>query len=186
MVERLLTKLTPKEYNLDCVSIGTKLGITAYDIAAALSYGELPQPAYFLARAKYCEDLQAAKHLQDHLVSFISEQVKVKNCSINNDSIKGIAIIIMREAVYGIQCKKCKGLGFKYKNHNKLASIEKCYVCDGTGNSSLSKRERARTANIPLTSWIRNWDNKLFLFFNYINEIEYKLIKHIKKQVNNF
>ena len=104
MIEKLLTKLPPKEYNVDCVSKGTKHGINAYNIAAALSYGAIPQPAYLLTRTKYSEDVQAAKQFLEHVVNFVSEQIMNNNLPIGSGSIKGIATLLMQEGVSKIKC----------------------------------------------------------------------------------
>ncbi|WP_027707714.1 hypothetical protein [Zooshikella ganghwensis] len=182
MVEILLTKMNPKSCVLNERAKVTAVQITGYDIAAALSFGQLSKPAYYFARAKYCDDIQAAKKLEEHLIEFIHCEIVVNNWSLGEGSIIGITELLIEEGVYGVRCKKCKGNGNIYIKHNQLSSVEDCTRCSGSGFGAFSQRERARTANIPLTTWNRHWERNFQYLLGYIEELNSQLIRHMSKQ----
>ncbi|MGI0119064.1 hypothetical protein [Zooshikella sp. RANM57] len=185
MVEILLTKMNPKSCVLNERAKVTAVQITGYDIAAALSFGQLSKPAYYFARAKYCDDIQAIKKLEEHLIAFIQCEITMNNWPLGEGSIAGITELVIKEGVYGVRCKKCKGNGNIYTKHTKLSSIEYCSRCNGSGFGALSQRERARTADIPLTTWNRHWERNFQYLLGYVEELNSQLLRHINKQFDN-
>ncbi|GLS24996.1 hypothetical protein [Marinibactrum halimedae] len=182
MSEFLLTKMNPKGASWEFSGRGGVVAFTQYDIAAALSFGALPLPAYYLARAKYCEDHQAAESLRAHLLDKIEKESLQQDWKITKDNACGIADLLMAESVFDIQCKACKGLGYLYEKSGSINSSRRCEKCNGSGVGVLSQRKRAAMAKIALTTWHRHWNERLDFLMCYIKELEEHVVKHINEQ----
>jgi hypothetical protein len=180
--EKLLRKMVPHGCDLTHEVVGGKVEISEFDVAASLAYGELPAAAYILGRAKYCDDFRSLKQLTEHIESFVHKEVKINNWIANTDQVSGIANLVISEALFGVLCKKCNGLGYRLKSSKRLGAVETCEKCNGVGTGTLTQRKRANISQIPLTSWIRHWHARVERFYSYIYDLDDKVVSHINKQ----
>ncbi|MEE8057201.1 MAG: hypothetical protein V3T17_05125 [Pseudomonadales bacterium] len=184
MSVKVLAKMTARGVVIDGIGKGQIL-ISAYDVAAALSYGSLPHPAYHLGLAKYCDDAAARDKLYKHIETKIQHKINSNNWQDAKERASCLALLVMQEAVYGLQCKVCHGRGFVRKRvqHKAVMLEEKqCQKCHGLGVGILSERKRAAIANIPKSSWIRNWILRIEEFKHYVVDLETKVIKQLAFQ----
>lgn len=182
MSKHLLTKMLPRGVNLTSVGGAGKLEIGRYDVAAALGYGNLSEPAYHLGLAKYCDDAVATTKLFGYFR-------QLAQCAINSNKWQdaekradGLAHLMLMEGVFGVKCKACKGMGSTLKGRAGSMIRKDCEKCRGTGAGSLSQRQRGRIANVPSSSWDRNWKPRLEQLLVEVYDIERQLLCHLKTQ----
>ncbi|MCV2883326.1 hypothetical protein OE749_01275 [Aestuariibacter sp. AA17] len=183
MSTSLLNKLVPHGVSLDSVGAGRQQ-ITRSDVAAALGFKGLSKPASYFGLAKYCDDNAAASKLTEYLESYIEHCASRENWSQGLKSANGLAQLMMLEGVYGVTCKKCKGVGSVITSRNYAFSTEECGRCRGTGAMVLSGRQRASIAEISPSSWERHWKSRLDFLLQHIYELEDQLHTHLKRQFN--
>lgn len=177
MSEKLLTKLSIKGCDLNTIR-GGNIDITNYDVAAALGYGKLSKPAYYFARAKFCEDSQATQCLLEFFKHYVKKSLNSLKLNDTPKVVSGVCELMVSEAVFGIRCKKCQGLG----HIKKGASFMDCEKCTGTGTGNLSQRVRAKTVGVPVTTWHRSWNKHLPEFFSYVDLLQDEVKRHIHYQ----
>lgn len=184
MSESLLTKMSVRGCNWQSVAGGT-IDISEFDVAAALSFGNLSRPAYYLARAKYLDDAEALNWMKQHFSHQVLTTFAIDKSKNIDDKVSGLADLIVKEGMFGIHCKDCEGLGVIYSRNVLKPIVGNCKSCNGTGHGRLSERERARTANIPVSSWNRKWKEKIYDFYNYVSDLNDEVISHVRRQFKN-
>lgn len=188
MSVRLLSKMTAKNASIDSMGISGELKITSYDVAVALSYGTLSEYAYYLGRAKYCHDETAHTVLWEHLEERIQQAIKKNNWKDSEGRAKGMALLVLNEGVYRLPCTHCHGRGIIWKKSKGNGSInngKQCAKCNGTGLGRLSERQRAKIANVPISSWTRTWASYHHKFICYVTGLESELISHMHRQFSD-
>ena len=156
MSVRLLNKLVPHSVSLDSVG-GGKADINACDVAAALGFGNLSGAACDFGFTKYCDDETSAYKLMDYFNAVVNKTALTEQWAQEIGDTRGLAQLMMLEGVYGVQCKKCKGVCSQVQCKENRLEVINCEKCNGTGLGMLSQRQRARIANIPSSSWDRHF-----------------------------
>ncbi|CAH6910656.1 conserved hypothetical protein [Vibrio chagasii] len=115
-----------------------------------------------LAMAKDCEigKLVLVAKVADDKAEF-EILVKALEAILKHDQggkAKGLALVIATEIINPLHCARCHGRGtvMKYENMTVL-----CEHCHGYGIKWRSSRNRARLAEIPITTWSRRNFSKL-------------------------
>ena len=181
--ERFLNKMLPRGCDLGREVTGGKVAVSGYDVAAALGFGELSPAAYYLGRAKYCDDNASLQEFAQYLREFVSTEFQYQNWKATDLQIAGIAQLVINEAVFGVLCSRCKGLGYNNVKKGSLISRQTCGKCSGFGVGYLSQRRRSQMTNIPLTSWIRTWEARIQVFYDHVYELDREILFHLKQQL---
>ncbi len=185
MTEKLLTKMLSRSVVFTGEGYGGKVGITGYDVAAALAYGTLSNPAYHLARAKYCDDKASEDKLLKYFQKKIQRTIGKNKWHNTKGRAKGLAWLVLHEGVYGIPCKACEGRGFLWKRRaTKIKDWGKiCHQCNGTGVGQLSAGKESAIAKISKVNWIKTWKSRNEEFIQYATELENKALRHLSHQL---
>ena len=186
MTARLLAKILPHSTNLtNDGSASSKPLFSASDVAAALAYGSLPKPAYHLGMAKYCNDLDAERHLLKHLHRKIQYTITRKKWRNAEHRAENLALLVIRECIHEGRCKRCDGHGFivRLTGKDRLNYGKPCKACDATGIARLSATQQAKIANISTPSWIKIWRPRHENFVQYAHDLESRVSRHLKQQL---
>lgn len=174
--------MTARSINLERQKGGGKTKFTCSDVAAALAYGNLSKPAYYLGRAKYCDDKAAEYALVVHLQEKIQQTIIDNKWRDAEGRAKNLALVVLIEGVYGLPCKHCQGSGCIWHNKVYPYSEENCNNCSGNGMGKLSGAKKARMIKISKSNWARTWEARSHHFIRYVSELEMELIKHLQQQ----
>lgn len=182
MGKSLLTKLSPKSVNFMGAGGRSMAEITAFDVAGALSFGDLSVHAYYFGLAKYCLDEKATRETIIHLEKKIQTSIDVKGWQDDRGRALRLASLVLQEVGFGLVCKKCQGSGLEVNNKSGALVNENCRKCGGRGAGSFTDRQRAALSGIPKSSWSRAWISRMSCFYDYVVELDYLVSSHLKRQ----
>lgn len=186
MSRRLLARMNPHSISPSNINSKTKPLISSSDVAAALAYGNLSKEAYYLGRAKYCDDKISEALLLQHLERKIQYAIQKNNWRDAPGRAKNLAKLVLAEGVYGLTCKRCQGRGYISKQAISNTSdrhARACQSCHGTGFGKFSYDQKAHIINISKSNWARTWEARTLEFIYYVSKLEQELANHLRFQL---
>lgn len=142
-------------------------GITMQEVHAALAFGLLPLPAYWLGRCVYLDDWHhraAVEEFGAHLVRQLFQRERWQNARAHASEITGplperFAKLALQELLKNDICKKCSGTGY--------VEAKQCRRCHGAGRRGEPDRYNADFCGITYAAWQKTWKRR------------YQLARHI-------
>jgi RecJ-like exonuclease len=128
-----------------------------------------------LTLAKYGCDEDAKRKLVGNVTAYVTAVAMERGWKPRNaELLGGLARLAVYEVVGGLLCAKCNGTG--------LASVVRvCKCCEGTGHKRLSRREMATIVGVDQAQWLRVWNERYAVVFDYVTGLDTAVIKQLHR-----
>lgn len=153
-------------------------GLCWEDVASALSMGNLDKMAYYLARAKYCQDGSSVEKLFYLVQQEATRLAKTHQWGSRGETLTSLAQLACYESLDTMLCKSCAGRG--YKTNGK-----ECKSCNGYGRKPMSMRSRYLMAGFDKRNWERRWYSRYEKLYQTLCDAENDALAHLSHQLTS-
>ena len=148
------------------------------DVASALSLGKLSPLAYYLIRAKYCQDETCIEQLLPLVQKEATRLAREEKWRTGGDWLLKLSRLACLEALDSMLCKRCSGRGY-----NLIGKA--CPTCRSYGRKPMSARGRYQSIGMDKRNWERRWDGRYERLYQVLCNAENKALAHLNYQLNS-
>lgn len=152
----IYTLLNPKVANYN--GTGGVPSLTPEDVAACLGRIEIAGPA-LLVRAM-SGDATCYKPLLQIFRQSVAHMAMLKHWKTGPkyvDYFEGLVECVLHFYILPDTCRRCHGAG---DVKLRTQQVTPCPVCNGAGHKDVRETDKARAANIPMSTWSDTWADR--------------------------
>lgn len=173
MSVEIIGKLFPGAMRFDTVRGSSGSILNKAELAGLLA--TLSPHEMNLALAKYGCDDDAKRKLVNNVAAYTTEIALANGWKPRDRQLLlGMARLAVYEILGDLRCNKCNGTGF-------VSLVRPCSCCQGTGHKRLSKRDMAAVVGVDQAQWLRVWQDRYAVIFDYVTELEVAIFNKIFK-----
>jgi hypothetical protein len=187
----ILARLNPANVRFD-TGKGGIAELTQTDIAAALAMSNLPDGAYYFARAKFCGDASMVSLVEAALWGAVVSHSINQGWQVSEKTptyLRKMAILGCAEILSHGKCRKCKGRGNIQGRGTHISPTDKIYECpscDGSGiGREISGRARARFFGMDERAYRDRWHDRYRQMLSVADEWTELISAALKKQLEH-
>lgn len=156
-------------------------GISGLDVAGAIAMGGADEGETLMVLAKWVQDKSAQARVFYIIYDRVVEAAVKKKWRVpkGQELLRKLTRVAIAEAIDPKCCPTCAGRRYVWMKGDTVARL--CPTCNGMGKRGWRDEDRARLAEISLSSWSKRWGARYFIIIGIVSRFERAGLESLKR-----